>query len=177
MARGLMEGYANTTPTGFEGVGGNPAKAAIQTTDMGVAANQTANTGQATDTGQSVEETGAIDQAFNNLSEESKANFESIASNSSIATLKEFLVGSGRFTPEEAAALDKIPAKDMIHISLDALLANPQQIMAQLQNVITEVQGQATGMAQQGQTTDMAQADTGMMANEATTNRPPTQPV
>jgi hypothetical protein len=49
--------------------------------------------------------------------------------------------------------------------------------MTQLQNVIAEVQGQATGMAQEGQTTDMAQADTGMMANEATTDRPPTQPV
>mgnify|MGYP003149141394 CR=1 FL=1 len=169
MARGLMEGYANTTPTGFEGVGGNPAKSAVQTPDMNVV-NQTANTGQATDTGQSVEETGAIDQAFNNLSEESKANFASVASSSTIAALKEFLVGSGRFTPEEAAALDKIPAKDMIHISLDALIANPQQIMAQLQNVIAEVQGQ-------GQTTDMAQADRGMMANEAATDRPPTQPV
>ena len=164
-----MEGYANTTPTGFEGVGGNPAKSAVQTPDMNVV-NQTANTGQATDTGQSVEETGAIDQAFNNLSEESKANFASVASSSTIAALKEFLVGSGRFTPEEAAALDKIPAKDMIHISLDALIANPQQIMAQLQNVIAEVQGQ-------GQTTDMAQADRGMMANEAATDRPPTQPV
>ena len=176
MARGLMEGYANTTPTGFEGVGGNVAKAPIQTPNMDVAPNQAANTGQATDIGQSVEETSAIDQAFNNLSEESKANFAAVASNSTIAALKEFLVGIG-MSPEEAAALDKIPTKDMIHISLDALLANPQQIMAQLQNVITEVQGQATGMAQQGQTADMAQADRGMMANEATTNRPPTQPV
>ena len=116
-------------------------------------------------------------KSFNNLSEESKANFAAVASNSTIAALKEFLVGSGRFTPEEAAALDKIPTKDMIHISLDALIANPQQVMTQLQNVIAEVQGQATGMAQEGQTTDMAQADTGMMANEATTDRPPTQPV
>ena len=67
----------------------------------------------------------------------------------------------------------------MLHIPLDALIANPQQVMAQLQNVIAEVQGQGqtTDMAQQGQTTDMAQADRGMMTNEAATNRPPTQPV
>ena len=165
-----MEGYANTTPTGFEGVGSNPAKAAIQTPDTGVAANQAADTGRATDTGQPVESASVVEQSFNNLSEESKANFAAVASNSTIAALKEFLVGSGRFTPEEAAALDKIPAKDMIHIPLDALIANPQQVMAQLQNVIAEVQGQ-------GQTTDMTQADRGMMANEATTDRPPTQPV
>ena len=177
MAAGLMEGYANTTPTGFEGVGGNPAKGAIQTPEMNVA-NQTATTGQATDTGQPAGAENIVDQAFNNLSEESKANFASVASISTIAALKEFLVGIG-VSPEEAEALDKIPTKDMIHISLDALLANPQQIMAQLQNVITEVQGQGqeTGMAQQGQTTDMAQADRGMMTNEAATNRPPTQPV
>ena len=160
-----MEGYANTTPTGFEGVGGNPAKSAVQTPDMNVAPNQTAGT---TDTGQPVEVESSVEKSFNNLSEESKANFAAVASNSTIAALKEFLVGSGRFTPEEAAALDKIPTKDMIHISLDALIANPQQVMTQLQNVIAEVQGQ---------TTDMAQADTGMMANEATTDRPPTQPV
>jgi hypothetical protein len=177
MAAGLMEGYANTTPTGFEGVGGNPAKGAIAPPDTNVAANQAADTGQTTDTGQPAGAESAVEQSFNNLSEESKANFASVASNSTITALKEFLVGSGRFTPEEAAALDKIPTKDMIHISLDALLANPQQVMTQLQNVIAEVQGQATGMAQQGQTTDMAQADTGMMANEATTDRPPTQPV
>ena len=67
----------------------------------------------------------------------------------------------------------------MIHIPIDALLANPQAVMTQLQNVITEVQGQGqeTGVAQQGQTTDMAQADRGIMTNEAATNRPPTQPV
>ena len=171
-----MEGYANTTPTGFEGVGGNPAKGAIQTPEMNVAANQAADTGQTTDTGQPVEATSAVEQSFNNLSEESKANFAAVASNSTIAALKEFLVGMG-MSPEEAAALDKIPTKDMIHIPIDALLANPQQVMTQLQNVITEVQGQATGMAQQGQTTDMAQADRGMMTNEAATNRPPTQPV
>jgi len=168
MARGLMEGYANTTPTGFEGVGGNPAKSAVQTPDMNVV-NQTANTGQATDTGQPVEAASAVEKSFNNLSEESKANFAAVASSSTIAALKEFLVGIG-MSPEEAAALDKIPTKDMIHISLDALLANPQQVMTQLQNVIAEVQGQ-------GQTTDMAQADRGMMTNEAITNRPPTQPV
>ena len=79
--------------------------------------------------------------------------------------------------PEEVAALDKIPTKDMLHIPVDALLSNPQQVMAQLQNIIAEIQGQATDMTQQGQTTDMAQANTGMMANEAATNRPPTQPV
>jgi hypothetical protein len=168
MARGLMEGYANTTPAGFEGVGGNPPGELPQTPDMNVA-NQTADTGQTTDTGQPVEAASAVEQAFNNLSEESKASFSAISSASSIAALKEFFSGMG-MPPEEVAALDKIPAKDMIHISLDALIANPQQVMAQLQNVIAEVQGQ-------GQTTDMAQADTGMMANEATTNRPPTQPV
>jgi ribosomal protein L10 len=172
MARGLMEGYANTTPTGFEGVGGNPAKSAVQTPDMNVV-NQTAGT---TDTGQPIEAASAVEKSFNNLSEESKANFAAVASNSTIAALKEFLTGMG-MPPEEVAALDKIPTKDMIHISLDALIANPQQVMTQLQNVIAEVQGQATGMAQEGQTTDMAQADTGMMANEAATDRPPTQPV
>ena len=166
-----MEGYANTTPTGFEGVGGNPAKGAIQTPEMNVA-----TTGQATDTGQPAGAENVVDQAFNNLSEESKANFASVASTSTIAALKEFLVGMG-VSPEEAAALDKIPTKDMIHIPIDALLANPQAVMTQLQNVITEVQGQATGMAQQGQTTDMAQADRGMMSNEAETNRPPTPTV
>ena len=171
MAAGLMEGYANTTPTGFEGVGGNPAKGAIAPPDTNVAA-----TGQATDTGQPAGAENVVDQAFNNLSEESKANFASVASTSTIAALKEFLVGMG-VSPEEAAALDKIPTKDMIHIPIDALLANPQAVMTQLQNVITEVQGQATGMAQQGQTTDMAQADRGIMTNEAATNRPPTQPV
>ena len=160
-----MEGYANTTPTGFEGVGGNPAKSAVQTPDMNVV-NQTAGT---TDTGQPVEAESSVEKSFNNLSEESKASFLATASPSNIAALKEFLVGIG-MSPEEAAALDKIPTKDMIHISLDALIANPQQVMAQLQNVIAEVQGQ-------GQTTNMAQADTGMMANEATTDRPPTQPV
>ena len=166
MARGLMEGYANTTPTGFEGVGGNPAKSAVQTPDMNVAPNQTAGT---TDTGQPVEAASAVEKSFNNLSEESKANFAAVASSSTIAALKEFLTGMG-MPPEEVAALDKIPTKDMLHIPLEALIANPQQVMAQLQNVIAEVQGQ-------GQTTDMAQADTGMMANEATTDRPPTQPV
>ena len=173
-----MEGYTRTTPTGFEGVGGNPPGEPAQTPDTNVAANQAANTGQTTDTGQPVE-AGPVDKGYNNISEESKASFDSIASNSSIAALKEFLVGSGRFTPEEAAALDKIPTKDMIHIPVDALLANPQAVMTQLQNVITEVQGQGqeTGMAQQGQTTDMAQADRGIMTNEAATNRPPTQPV
>ena len=171
MAAGLMEGYANTTPTGFEGVGGNPAKGAIAPPDTNVAA-----TGQATDTGQPAGAENVVDQAFNNLSEESKANFASVASTSTIAALKEFLVGMG-VSPEEAAALDKIPTKDMIHIPIDALLANPQAVMTQLQNVITEVQGQATGMAQQGQTADMAQADRGMMADETATDRPPTQPV
>ena len=171
-----MEGYANTTPTGFEGVGGNPAKAAIQTPDTGVAANQAADTGRATDTGQPVESASAVEKSFDNLSEESKASFLATASPSNIAALKEFLVGIG-MSPEEVAALDKIPTKDMIHISLDALLANPQQIMAQLQNVIAEVQGQATDTTQQGQTTDMAQADRGMMTNEVATDRPPTQPV
>jgi hypothetical protein len=165
MARGLMEGYANTTPTGFEGVGGNPAKSAVQTPNMNVV-NQTAGT---TDTGQPVESASAVEKSFNNLSEESKANFAAVASSSTIAALKEFLTGMG-MPPEEVAALDKIPTKDMLHIPLEALLANPQQVMAQLQNVIAEIQGQ-------GQTTDMAQADTGMMANEATTDRPPTQPV
>ena len=169
MARGLMEGYANTTPTGFEGVGGNPAKSAVQTPDMNVAPNQTADTGQVTDTGQPVEAASAVEKSFNNLSEESKANFAAVASSSTIAALKEFLTGMG-MPPEEVAALDKIPTKDMLHIPLDALIANPQQVMAQLQNVIAEVQGQ-------GQTTDMAQADKGMMTNEATTDRPPTQPV
>ena len=65
----------------------------------------------------------------------------------------------------------------MLHIPVDALLSNPQQVMTQLQNIITEIQGQTTDMTQQGQTTDMAQADKGMMTNEATTDRPPTQPV
>ena len=60
MARGLMEGYANTTPAGFEGVGGNPAKGAIQTPEMNVAPNQTADTGQITDIGQPVEATSAV---------------------------------------------------------------------------------------------------------------------
>ena len=169
MAAGLMEGYANTTPTGFEGVGGNPAKGAIAPPDTNVAANQAADTGRATDTGQPVESASVVEQSFNNLSEESKANFAAVASSSTIAALKEFLTGMG-MPPEEVAALDKIPTKDMLHIPLDALIANPQQVMAQLQNVIAEVQGQ-------GQTTNMAQADTGMMANEATTDRPPTQPV
>ena len=169
-----MEGYANTTPAGFEGVGGNPAKGAIPTPDMNVV-NQTAGT---TDTGQPVEAESSVEKSFNNLSEESKANFAAVASSSTIAALKEFLVGMG-VSPEEAAALDKIPTKDMIHIPIDALLANPQAVMTQLQNVITEVQGQGqeTGVAQQGQTTDMAQADRGIMTNEAATNRPPTQPV
>ena len=165
-----MEGYTRTTPTGFEGVGGNPPGEPVQTPDTNGAANQAATTGQATDTGQLAGAESAVEQSFNNLSEESKASFDSVASNSSIAALKEFLVGSGRFTPEEAAALDKIPTKDMIHIPIDALLSNPQQVMTQLQNVIAEVQGQ-------GQETDTAQADTGMMTNEAATNRPPTQPV
>ena len=140
---------------------------------MNVAPNQTAGT---TDTGQPVESASAVEKSFNNLSEESKANFAAVASTSTIAALKEFLSGMG-LPPEEVAALDKIPTKDMIHISLDALLANPQQIMAQLQNVIAEVQGQATDTTQQGQTTDMAQADRGMMTNEVATDRPPTQPV
>ena len=165
-----MEGYANTTPTGFEGVGGNPAKGAIAPPDTNVAANQAADTGQATDTGQPAGATGAVDQAFNNLSEESKANFASVASNSTIAALKEFLVGSGRFTPEEAAALDKIPAKDMIHIPVDALLSNPEGVISQIREVAMQVQGQ-------GQETGMASANTGMMADETATNRPPTQPV
>ena len=72
MARSLMEGYANTTPTGFEGVGGNPAKGAIQTPEMNVAPNQAADTGQETDTGQPAGAENIVDQAFNNLSEETK---------------------------------------------------------------------------------------------------------
>ena len=95
MARGLMEGYANTTPTGFEGVGGNPAKSAVQTPEMNVAPNQTADTGQVTDTGQPVEAASAVEKSFNNLSEESKANFAAVASSSTIAALKEFLTGMG----------------------------------------------------------------------------------
>ena len=166
MARGLMEGYANTTPAGFEGVGGNPPGESPQTPDMNVA-NQTADTGQTTDTGQPVEAASAVEQAFNNLSEESKASFSAISSASSIAALKEFFSGMG-MPPEEVAALDKIPTKEMIHIPVDALLNNPERVMSELQNV---------AMQAEGQTTDMAQADRGMMANEAATNRPPTQPV
>ena len=161
-----MEGYANTTPAGFEGVGGNPPGELPQTPDMNVA-NQTADTGQTTDTGQPVEAASAVEQAFNNLSEESKASLSAISSASSIAALKEFSSGMG-MPPEEVAALDKIPTKEMIHIPVDALLNNPERVMSELQNV---------AMQAEGQTTDMAQADRGMMSNEAETNRPPTPTV
>ena len=166
MARGLMEGYTRTTPAGFEGVGGNLPGESPQTPDMNVA-NQTAGTGQTTDTGQPVEAATATEQAFNNLSEESKASFLATASPSNMAALKEFFSGMG-MPPEEVAALDKIPTKEMIHIPVDALLNNPERVMSELQNIATQGQGQ---------TTDMAQADRGMMTNEAATNRPPTQPV
>ena len=165
MAAGLMEGYTNTTPSGFEGVGGNAEKASVSAPNT---AGMT-NNNQMTDTGETMTSDNIIDKTIGMLSEESKLNFSAIASPSTLQTVKEFLVKSERFTPEEVASLDKLQTEEMVHIPLRAILENPQAISSQLEQLAMSNQGAGNTMSQ----------TPGMMANnEATpTNRPLTQPV
>ena len=169
MAKGLMEGYTNTTPTGFEGVGGNPSKVGTTTPDMtAMAPNAGAGGGEEiTDTGTTQRAQSKVEQVFDNLSEDAKAAFSAVASTSTISALKEFFTGMG-IPANDIAGLDAIPVKDLIHIPVDALVNNPEGVISQIRDV---------AMSVQNQTTDVIQNE-GMMANaNMPEDRPPTQPV
>ena len=169
MATGLMDNrYTNTTPAGFEGVGGNPNRAETTTPDM-TATAQNAGAGggeEMTDAGTAQSK---AEQVFDNLSEDAKAAFSAVASTSTISALKEFFTGMG-MPANDIAGLDAIPVKELIHIPVDALVNNPEGVISQIRDVAMSVQIQ-------GQTTDVNQTK-GMMADATIPeDRPLTQPV
>ena len=170
MATGLMDNrYTNTTPAGFEGVGGNPSKVGTTTPDMtAMAPNAGAGGGEEiTDTGTTQRAQSKVEQVFDNLSEDAKAAFSAVASTSTISALKEFFTGMG-IPANDIAGLDAIPVKDLIHIPVDALVNNPEGVISQIRDV---------AMSVQNQTTDVNQYE-GMIANaNMPEDRPPTQPV
>ena len=158
MATGLMEGYKNTTPTGMEGVGGNAPKEAVVPPMM--------NEGRApmgeemTDGGMTANQTGGL------LDTQEDMQIASTFSPDQLALAKKILSKIPGASPEILAELDKIKTEEMIHIPVNALMQNPQGVMAQLEQVV----------AQMDTNTVNQQPDSGMMSEgnmPDTTNRPP----
>tara|TARA_R100000458_G_C8116052_1_gene136895 strand:- start:38 stop:520 length:483 start_codon:yes stop_codon:yes gene_type:complete len=160
MATGLM-GYRNTTPTGMEGVGGNAPKEAVVTPDM-------SNTGSAptgnemTDGGMTANETGSL------LKTQEDFEVASTFSTEQIQLAKKILIEQGA-SPQAVAELDKLKTEDMIHIPVTALVQNPQAVMAQLEQVVAQMDTNNVNN----------NMNTGMMSegNMPDANRPPTQSV
>tara|TARA_R100001594_G_C3954292_1_gene243781 strand:- start:26 stop:544 length:519 start_codon:yes stop_codon:yes gene_type:complete len=172
MATGLMDNrYTNTTPAGFEGVGGNPNKAETITPDTTAMAPNVGAVGgeEITDTGTTPNTKSRVAQVFDNLSENAKTSLAAVASPDTITALKEFFSGMG-MSPEDITGLDSIPVKEMVHIPVDALINNTEGVISQIREVATSVQNR-------NQTTDVNQTK-GMMADATMPeDRPPTQPV
>ena len=161
MATGLMEGYKNTTPTGMEGVGGNAPKEAVVPPMM--------NEGRApmgeemTDGGMTANEAGGL------LSSQEDMAIASTFSTEQKELAKKILIEQG-VSPQVVAELDKLKTEEMIHIPVNALIQNPQAVMAQLEQVVAQMDTNAVNQ----------QPDSGMMSEGTmsdTTNRPPTQSV
>ena len=161
MATGLMEGYRNTTPTGMEGVGGNAPKEAVVPPMM--------NEGRApmgeemTDGGMTANEAGGL------LSSQEDMAIASTFSTEQKELAKKILIEQG-VSPQVVAELDKLKTEEMIHIPVNALIQNPQAVMAQLEQVVAQMDTNAVNQ----------QPDSGMMSEgnmSDTTNRPPTQSV
>ena len=161
MATGLMEGYRNTTPTGMEGVGGNAPKEAVVPPMM--------NEGRApmgeemTDGGMTANEAGGL------LSSQEDMAIASTFSTEQKELAKKILIEQG-VSPQVVAELDKLKTEEMIHIPVNALIQNPQAVMAELEKVVAQAD---TNNVNQ-------QPDSGMMSQDSmpdNTNRPPTQPV
>lgn len=157
MATGLMEGYRNTTPTGMEGVGGNAPKEAVVPPMM--------NEGRApmgeemTDGGMTANEAGGL------LSSQEDMAIASTFSTEQKELAKKILIKQGA-SPEVVAELDKLKTEEMIHIPVNALIQNPQAVMAQLEQVVAQMDTNAVNQ----------QPDSGMMSEGSmpdTTNRPP----
>ena len=107
MATGLMDNrYTNTTPAGFERVGGNPNKAETITPDTtAMAPNVGAGGGEEiTDTGTTPNTKSRVAQVFDNLSENAKTSLAAVASPDTITALKEFFSGMG-MSPEDIQTL------------------------------------------------------------------------
>ena len=157
MATGLMEGYRNTTPTGMEGVGGNAPKEAVVPPMM--------NEGRApmgeemTDGGMTANESGGL------LSSQEDMAVASTFSTEQKELAKKILIEQG-VSPQVVAELDKLKTEEMIHIPVNALIQNPQAVMAQLEQVVAQMDTNAVNQ----------QPDSGMMSEGSmpdTTNRPP----
>ena len=157
MATGLMEGYKNTTPTGMEGVGGNAPKEAVVPPMM--------NEGRApmgeemTDGGMTANESGGL------LSSQEDMAIASTFSTEQKELAKKILIEQG-VSPQVVAELDKLKTEEMIHIPVNALIQNPQAVMAQLEQVVAQMDTNAVNQ----------QPDSGMMSEGSmpdTTNRPP----
>ena len=157
MATGLMEGYRNTTPTGMEGVGGNAPKEAVVPPMM--------NEGRApmgeemTDGGMTANESGGL------LSSQEDMAIASTFSTEQKELAKKILIEQG-VSPQVVAELDKLKTEEMIHIPVNALIQNPQAVMAQLEQVVAQMDTNAVNQ----------QPDSGMMSEGSmpdTKNRPP----
>ena len=157
MATGLMEGYRNTTPTGMEAVGGNAPKEAVVPPMM--------NEGRApmgeemTDGGMTANEAGGL------LSSQEDMAIASTFSTEQKELAKKILIEQG-VSPQVVAELDKLKTEEMIHIPVNALIQNPQAVMAQLEQVVAQMDTNAVNQ----------QPDSGMMSEGSmpdTTNRPP----
>ena len=157
MATGLMEGYRNTTPTGMEGVGGNAPKEAVVPPMM--------NEGRAP-MGEEMTAGGMTANAAGGLlSSQEDMAIASTFSTEQKELAKKILIEQG-VSPQVVAELDKLKTEEMIHIPVNALIQNPQAVMAQLEQVVAQMDTNAVNQ----------QPDSGMMSEGSmpdTTNRPP----
>ena len=161
MATGLMEGYRNTTPTGMEGVGGNAPKEAVVPPMINEGRAPMGN--EMTDGGMTANESGGL------LSSQEDMAVASTFSTEQKELAKKILIEQG-VSPQVVAELDKLKTEEMIHIPVNALIQNPQAVMAQLEQVVAQMDTNAVNQ----------QPDSGMMSEGSmpdTTNRPPTQSV
>ena len=157
MATGLMEGYKNTTPTGMEGVGGNAPKEAVVPPMINEGRAPMGN--EMTDGGMTANESGGL------LSSQEDMAVASTFSTEQKELAKKILIEQG-VSPQVVAELDKLKTEEMIHIPVNALIQNPQAVMAQLEQVVAQMDTNAVNQ----------QPDSGMMSEGSmpdTTNRPP----
>ena len=160
MATGLM-GYKNTTPTGMEGVGGNAPKEAVVPPMINEGRAPMGN--EMTDGGMTANESGGL------LSSQEDMAIASTFSTEQKELAKKILIEQG-VSPQVVAELDKLKTEEMRHIPVNALIQNPQAVMAELEKVVAQMDTNAVNQ----------QPDSGMMSEDNipdTTNRPPTQPV
>ena len=165
MATGLM-GYKNTTPTGMEGVGGNAPKEAVVPPTMNNMNEGRAPVGdEMTDGGMTANQTGSL------LSSQEDMAIASTFSTEQKELAKRILTEQG-VSPQVVAELDRLKTEEMIHIPLNALIQNPQVVMAQLEQVVAQMDTNAVNNEQ----TENNQMNSGMMSEgnmTDTTNRPP----